>query len=137
MSTTTHRRLWAQRTAVALAGALVMAGCASDDGQSPQAQRGAERPASVERIRLAGGDFGYPTPFAYVRGPGMIQTSYLTPPMAPAIFYLRAVAPSEITIRHMYAGVVPFIVLQIVILGVVMAFPALVTWLPSVMLSTK
>ena len=77
MSTTTHRRLWAQRTAVALAGALVMAGCASDDGQSPQAQRGAERPASVERIRLAGGDFGYPTPFAYVRGPGMIQTSYL------------------------------------------------------------
>ena len=42
----------------------------------------------------------------------MIQTSYLTPPMAPAIFYLRAVAPPEITIRHMYAGVVPFIALQ-------------------------
>ena len=76
MSTATHRGLWARRTALALAGALVTAACASDDGQSPQAQR-RERPASVERIRLAGGDFGYPTPFAYVRGPGMIQTSYL------------------------------------------------------------
>jgi tripartite ATP-independent transporter DctM subunit len=67
----------------------------------------------------------------------LIQTSYLTPPMAPAIFYLRAVAPVSITIRHMYAGVVPFIILQLVTLGVVMAFPVLVTWLPSVMLQMR
>ena len=67
----------------------------------------------------------------------MIQTSYLTPPMAPAIFYLRAVAPPTITIRHMYGGVVPFICLQVVALVVIMAFPKLVTWLPSVMLSIK
>jgi tripartite ATP-independent transporter DctM subunit len=67
----------------------------------------------------------------------MIQTSYLTPPMAPAIFYLRAVAPPEITIRHMYRGVIPFIVLQCVTLAIVMTFPNLVSWLPSVMLSIK
>jgi tripartite ATP-independent transporter DctM subunit len=67
----------------------------------------------------------------------MIQTSYLTPPMAPAIFYLRAVAPPEITIRDMYRGVVPFIALQVATLGVVMAFPILVTWLPTVMLSFR
>ena len=67
----------------------------------------------------------------------MIQTSYLTPPMAPAIFYLRAVAPPEITIRHMYKGVVPFIALQCLTLAIVMAFPVLVTWLPSVMLNFK
>jgi tripartite ATP-independent transporter DctM subunit len=67
----------------------------------------------------------------------MIQTSYLTPPMAPAIFYLRAVAPREITIGHMYRGVIPFIVLQLVTLGIVVAFPIMVTWLPSVMLSIK
>lgn len=67
----------------------------------------------------------------------MIQTSYLTPPMAPAIFYLRAVAPEEITIKHMYIGVVPFIALQCVTLVVVMVFPILVTWLPSVMLQIK
>jgi tripartite ATP-independent transporter DctM subunit len=47
----------------------------------------------------------------------MIQTSYLTPPMAPAIFYLRAVAPPEITMRHMYAGMVPFIGLQLIVLA--------------------
>ena len=67
----------------------------------------------------------------------MIQTSYLTPPMAPAIFYLRAVAPKEITIRHMYAGVVPFIVLQCLTLVVVIIFPGLVSWLPSVMLQNR
>jgi len=64
----------------------------------------------------------------------MIQTSYLTPPMAPAIFYLRAVAPEEITMRDMYRGVVPFIVLQCATLVIVMVFPVLVTYLPSVML---
>jgi tripartite ATP-independent transporter DctM subunit len=67
----------------------------------------------------------------------MIQTSYLTPPMAPAIFYLRAVAPETITIRHMYRGVVPFIALQCVTLVIVLVFPAVVTWLPSVMLEFR
>jgi tripartite ATP-independent transporter DctM subunit len=67
----------------------------------------------------------------------MIQTSYLTPPMAPAIFYLRAVAPIDITIGHMYKGVVPFIILQCVTLVFAMVFPQLVTWLPSVMLNFK
>ncbi|MBA3507978.1 MAG: TRAP transporter large permease subunit [Betaproteobacteria bacterium] len=67
----------------------------------------------------------------------MIQTSYLTPPMAPAIFYLRAVAPPEITIRDMYKGVIPFITLQVFTLVIVMIFPKLVSWLPSVMLTIK
>ncbi|HYF58867.1 MAG TPA: TRAP transporter large permease subunit [Burkholderiaceae bacterium] len=67
----------------------------------------------------------------------MIQTSYLTPPMAPAIFYLRAVAPPAITIRDMYRGVVPFIVLQLFTLGLTIAFPAMVTWLPGMMLQLR
>ena len=61
----------------------------------------------------------------------MIQTSYLTPPLAPAIFYLRAVAPPEITMRHMYAGMVPFILLQLVVLVATMLWPQMVTWLPG------
>lgn len=61
----------------------------------------------------------------------MIQTSYLTPPLAPAIFYLRAVAPKEITMGHMYAGMVPFIVLQVVTLAATLYWPQLVTWLPQ------
>ena len=64
----------------------------------------------------------------------VIQTSYLTPPMAPSIFYLRAISPPEITLRHMYRGVVPFIGLQIVTLILVMMFPALALWLPRVLL---
>ena len=67
----------------------------------------------------------------------MIQTSYLTPPMAPAIFYLRAVAPPEITIAHMYRGVVPFIALQCLTLVIAMVFPRTVTWLPTVMLQFR
>lgn len=64
----------------------------------------------------------------------MIQTSYLTPPMAPAIFYLRGVAPPAITLRHMYAGVIPFIVIQIIALAIVAAFPQTALWLPTQLL---
>lgn len=67
----------------------------------------------------------------------MIQTSYLTPPMAPAIFYLRGIAPREITIYDMYKGVVPFIVCQVICLGITMAFPQTVLWLPSKLLGFK
>jgi TRAP-type mannitol/chloroaromatic compound transport system permease large subunit len=47
------------------------------------------------------------------------------------------VAPPAITISHMYRGVVPFIVLQLATLAVTMAFPQLVTWLPSKMLQFR
>jgi tripartite ATP-independent transporter DctM subunit len=67
----------------------------------------------------------------------MIQTGYLTPPMAPAIFYLRAVAPPAITIQDMYRGVVPFIALQVLTLAITLAWPGLVTWLPSVALQLR
>jgi tripartite ATP-independent transporter DctM subunit len=67
----------------------------------------------------------------------IIQTSYLSPPMAPAIFYLRGIAPPEITIHHMFRGVVPFIVIQLLCLVIVAAFPQLVLWLPTVLLGFK
>lgn len=64
----------------------------------------------------------------------VIQTSYLTPPMAPAIFYLRGISPPEMTLPMMFKGVIPFIVLQLITLGIVMAFPQLVLWLPDQLL---
>ena len=64
----------------------------------------------------------------------MMQTSLLTPPMAGAIFYFRAIAPPEITLRDMYRGVVPFIVLHFVVLGLIIAFPEIALWLPSQLL---
>ncbi len=64
----------------------------------------------------------------------VIQTSYLTPPMAPAIFYLRGISPPEIRLKHMYAGVMPFIGLEIIALAVVMLWPDIALWLPEQML---
>ena len=63
----------------------------------------------------------------------VIQTSYLTPPMAPAIFYLRGISPPEIRLVHMYKGVAPFIALQVIALALVLAFPAIALWLPEQM----
>lgn len=60
-----------------------------------------------------------------------IQTSYLTPPMAPSIFYLRAIAPPDFTYGHMYRGIVPFVAMQLCTLLLVALFPALATWLPK------
>ena len=54
--------------------------------------------------------------------------------MAPAIFYLRGIAPPEITLRHMYKGVVPFLVIQVIALLIVMAFPQTALWLPDQLL---
>jgi len=61
----------------------------------------------------------------------MIQTSYLTPPMAPAIFYLRGITPKEFKTQEMYWGVVPFIACQMLTAVIVYFWPATATWLPS------
>jgi len=64
----------------------------------------------------------------------VIQTSYLTPPLAPAIFYLRGIAPPSITLLDMYKGVIPFVLLQVLTLAIVMSFPQTVLWLPTKLL---
>lgn len=61
-----------------------------------------------------------------------LQTSFLTPPVGFALFYLKGVCPPEVTLLDIYKGVVPFIILQLVGLALVFVFPDLVTWLPSV-----
>ena len=60
-----------------------------------------------------------------------LQTSFLTPPFGFSLFYLRGVAPDSVSTGQIYRGVVPFVVLQIVVVGLLIAFPGLVTWLPS------
>ncbi|WP_370048981.1 MULTISPECIES: TRAP transporter large permease [Salipiger] len=60
-----------------------------------------------------------------------LQTSYLTPPMAPSIFYLRAIAPPTMTLKQMYWGVIPFIICQLIVLALVITFPELATWMPK------
>nr|WP_300989009.1 TRAP transporter large permease subunit [Thiocapsa sp.] len=60
-----------------------------------------------------------------------LQTSFLTPPFGFALFYLRGVAPPEITTLHIYKGVAPFILIQLLVLGLLALWPALATWLPG------
>jgi tripartite ATP-independent transporter DctM subunit len=60
-----------------------------------------------------------------------LQTSFLTPPFGFALFYLRSVAPAEIQTIEIYRGVIPFILLQLLVLVLIIFFPSLVTWLPS------
>ncbi len=61
-----------------------------------------------------------------------LQTSFLTPPVGFAIFYIKGVCPPEISVSDIYRGVVPFIGLQLLGLALVFIFPELVTWLPGI-----
>ncbi|MEM7396728.1 MAG: TRAP transporter large permease subunit, partial [Verrucomicrobiota bacterium] len=58
-----------------------------------------------------------------------LQTSFLTPPFGFSLFYLRGVAPPEIKTTHIYRGVIPFIVIQVIGLIAILVWPELVTWL--------
>ncbi len=60
-----------------------------------------------------------------------LQTSFLTPPFGFALFYLRGVAPPEVTTRQIYRGVIPFVGIQILALLILALFPELATWLPD------
>ncbi len=60
-----------------------------------------------------------------------LQTSFLTPPFGFALFYLRGVAPVEVKTKDIYRGAIPFILLQLLVLFLIITFPGLVSFLPS------
>ena len=60
-----------------------------------------------------------------------LQTSFLTPPFGFALFYLRGVAPPEVTTKQIYRGVIPFVAIQVLALLILAMFPELATWLPD------
>ncbi|MFN2358273.1 MAG: TRAP transporter large permease subunit [Desulfotignum sp.] len=61
-----------------------------------------------------------------------LQTSFLTPPFGYALFYFKGVAPPEFTMMHIYRGIMPFVLLQLISIAMLCLFPSLVTWLPGV-----
>jgi len=63
-----------------------------------------------------------------------LQTSFLTPPFGFALFYMKGVAPPSVKIQAIYKGIIPFVMLQLVGLGLVMAFPEIAMWLPRQLL---
>lgn len=61
-----------------------------------------------------------------------LQTSFLTPPFGYALFYFKGVAPEGYTMGHIYRGIMPFVLLQLIGLVILAIFPSLVTWLPGI-----
>ena len=61
-----------------------------------------------------------------------LQTSFLTPPVGFAIFYIKGVCPPDVRLGHIYRGVIPFVTLQLVALGLAIVFPRMVLWLPEI-----
>lgn len=64
-----------------------------------------------------------------------LQTSFLTPPFGFALFYLRSVTPPEVKTTDIYRGVIPFILLQLLVLVLIITFPGIVSFLPSLAVS--
>lgn len=91
---------------------------------------------------VAGFDFGDHVPSVGLQGDEVtfwftvllavnLQTSFLTPPFGFALFFMKGLAPPEVTITDIYIGIVPFVALQLIGLMLCLAFPMLVLWLPS------
>jgi TRAP-type mannitol/chloroaromatic compound transport system permease large subunit len=60
-----------------------------------------------------------------------MQLSYLSPPFGPAAFYLKGVAPPDISLNDIFSALWPFLILQFAVLALVVGFPELAMWLPS------
>lgn len=61
-----------------------------------------------------------------------LQTSFITPPVGPALFYIQGVTPPNVRLQDVYKGIIPYVILQILVLCLIFNVPSLVTWLPSV-----
>jgi tripartite ATP-independent transporter DctM subunit len=77
-------------------------------------------------------DFGYDPVWFCILLAVNLQTSFLTPPFGFSLFYLKAVTPPEITTGHIYRGIIPFVLFQLIGLAIVVLFPQLATWLPDI-----
>ncbi len=63
-----------------------------------------------------------------------LQTSFLTPPFGFALFYMKGVSPPEVKMQEIYRGIIPFVILQLIGLGIVLYWPQIALWLPNYML---
>ena len=61
-----------------------------------------------------------------------LQTSFITPPVGFALFYMKGVAPKGIATTTIYRGIIPFAIIQMIVVAVIFMFPEIATWLPTV-----
>ena len=81
-------------------------------------------------------EFGYDPIWFCILLAVNLQTSFLTPPFGYALFYFKGVAPEGYTMMHIYRGILPFVLLQLIGLMLIALFPAIVTWLPAIFFSS-
>ncbi len=77
-------------------------------------------------------DYGYDPLWFGIMFAVNLQTSFMTPPFGPSLFYLKGVCPPQIKTTHLYKGIIPFVILQLIGLLIIAFWPGLVTWLPGV-----
>ncbi|SHO48189.1 TRAP transporter large permease [Desulfopila aestuarii] len=77
-------------------------------------------------------DYGYDPLWFGIMFAMNLQTSFMTPPFGPSLFYLKSVSPPGVKTTDLYKGIIPFVVIQLLLLCIIAAFPKLVTWLPKV-----
>ena len=77
-------------------------------------------------------DYGYDPLWFGILFAVNLQTSFMTPPFGPSLFYLKGVCPPEIKTTDVYKGIIPFVLLQLIGLTIIAIWPSLVTWLPKV-----
>jgi len=77
-------------------------------------------------------DFGFDPLWICVLLAVNLQTSFMTPPFGFSLFYLKAVTPPQIKTGHIYRGIIPFVLIQLIGLLIVVFWPELATWLPSI-----
>lgn len=61
-----------------------------------------------------------------------LQTSFMTPPFGPSLFYLKSVCPPDVKTTDLYKGIIPFVIIQLLMLCIIALWPQLVTWLPKI-----
>lgn len=77
-------------------------------------------------------DYGYDPLWFGIMFAVNLQTSFMTPPFGPSLFYLKGVCPEGVKTTHLYKGIIPFVILQLIGLVIIALWPQLVTWLPQV-----
>lgn len=77
-------------------------------------------------------DYGYDPLWFGIMFAVNLQTSFMTPPFGPSLFYLKGVCPPQVKTIHLYRGIIPFVILQLIGLTIIAIWPSLVTWLPAV-----
>lgn len=77
-------------------------------------------------------DYGYDPLWFGIMFAMNLQTSFMTPPFGPSLFYLKSVCPPGVRTTDLYKGIIPFVIIQLMLLGILAMWPQLITWLPKV-----